>query len=51
MPLDKSGSEMSIGYNIRKLRDEGYPPAQALAISLRTRRRARHEPEPQKKEK
>lgn len=34
MPLAKGSSDKSVSKNIRKLRDEGYPQKQAVAISL-----------------
>ena len=34
MPLKKGKSQEHIGANIRKLREEGYPQKQAVAIAL-----------------
>ena len=34
MPLDKSGTEASVGKNIKKLKKEGYKSKQATAIAL-----------------
>lgn len=38
MPLDKSGSEKSVGTNIKKLKKEGYKAKQATAIALNVER-------------
>jgi hypothetical protein len=38
MPLDKSGTEASVGKNIKTLKKEGYKGKQALAIALNTER-------------
>jgi hypothetical protein len=38
MPLDKSGTEASVGKNIKKLKSEGYKGKQATAIALNTER-------------
>jgi len=34
MPLKKGSSDKTVSSNIKKLREEGYPPAQSVAISL-----------------
>lgn len=34
MPLAKGKSDKTVSKNIRKLREEGYPQKQAIAISL-----------------
>lgn len=34
MPLKKGGSDKVVGENIRKLRHEGYPEKQSIAISM-----------------
>jgi len=38
MPLDKSGTEKSVGTNIKKLKKEGTPKKQAVAIALNVER-------------
>jgi hypothetical protein len=38
MPLDKSGTEKSVGKNIKKLKAEGTPKRQAVAIALNVER-------------
>ena len=38
MPLDKSGTEASVGKNIKKLKSEGYKGKQATAIALNVER-------------
>jgi len=38
MPLDKSGSAQSVGTNIKKLKKEGTPKKQAVAIALNVER-------------
>lgn len=40
VPLKKSKSKAAVSENIRKLRGEGYPEKQAVAIALDTQRRA-----------
>lgn len=34
MPLKEGDSEKTISYNIKKLKDEGYPGSQRIAIAL-----------------
>ena len=34
MPLKKGSSNATVGSNIKKLRDEGYPQKQAVAIAM-----------------
>ena len=41
MPLDKSGSDKSIGKNIKTEKAHGKPYKQALAIALSTKARAK----------
>jgi len=38
MPLDKSGTEESVGKNIKKLKSEGMKKSQATAIALNVER-------------
>jgi hypothetical protein len=38
MPLDKSGSEKSVGVNIKRLKKEGVKDKQATAIALNVER-------------
>ena len=38
MPLDKSGTEASVGKNMKTLKKEGTPKKQALAIALNVER-------------
>lgn len=38
MPLDKSGTEASVGRNIKKLKKEGMKKSQATAIALNVER-------------
>lgn len=38
MPLDKSGTEASVGKNIKKLKEEGVKSKQATAIALNVER-------------
>ena len=38
MPLDKSGTEASVGKNIKKLKKEGVKDKQATAIALNVER-------------
>lgn len=41
MPLDKSGSKDSVGFNIKAEREAGKPQRQAIAIALSVQRKAR----------
>jgi hypothetical protein len=41
MPLDKSGSDESVGKNIKAEKAAGKPQKQAIAIALETKRRAK----------
>jgi hypothetical protein len=41
MPLKRGRSQKVVSANIRRLRAEGYPPKQAVAISLRNAGKAR----------
>lgn len=34
MPLKKGSSNMTVSSNIKKLRDEGYPQKQSIAIAM-----------------
>jgi biotin operon repressor len=43
MPLSKGTSREAVSKNIRKLREEGYPQEQAVAIALDVQRRAKQE--------
>ena len=38
MPLDKSGTEASVGNNVKRLKKEGVKPKQAIAIALNVER-------------
>jgi hypothetical protein len=40
MPLDKSGSQESVGKNIKELMHSGRPQKQAIAIAMDVKRRA-----------
>lgn len=44
MPLKRGSSNKVVSANIRKLRREGYPQKQAVAIALRKAGRARRNP-------
>jgi hypothetical protein len=41
MPLDKSGSKESVGFNIKAEEEAGRPRDQAIAIALSVQRKAR----------
>jgi|GEM_PF-1511498 hypothetical protein len=45
MPLDHGKSKEAISRNIEKLRNEGYPEKQAIAIAYSEHRKANHEKE------
>jgi hypothetical protein len=48
MPLDKSGSDESVGRNIKVEIDAGMPRKQAVAIALSVQRRAKSLPDRKK---
>lgn len=49
MPLDKSGSDESVGKNIKAEIDAGRPRKQAVAIALSVQRKAKGLPERKKR--
>lgn len=49
MPLQQGKSNKAKSYNIRKLRDEGYPQKQAVAIAMSEA--GESTPKPKKKKK
>lgn len=51
MPLKKGSSDKTVGSNIRKLKKEGYPQDQAVAIALNTADRSAGKPKPERGER
>lgn len=49
MPLKKGKSQKSISGNIRKLRHEGYPEKQSIAIAMSEAGKSRKKPTRKKK--
>jgi len=41
MPLKKGKSKRTVSHNVKKLRSEGYPQKQSVAIALSTARRSK----------
>jgi len=50
MPLRQSSSRNTISANVKKLRDEGYPQKQAVAIALDVARGKRKMPKRRRKQ-